>query len=169
MYHYAVRYKDFPFTSKHVSKCISNYINARISNHFLGVKPVSVILTVDPYIQKEQEIKLNCSSDVVPVGQTAEFLVNNRIFTNIRKHKWVCFNTKLNKTCSSGTCSCAVDRKSYVSTYQPMENVNEITFMCRMKFMGGTVKSSPELVVTIIGKGYLPIIYCYFYTRFFLF
>lgn len=110
------------------------------------------MLTANPFAQREKDIHLNCSSDVVPFGQTAEFLVNNMTYTNIRKHKWVCFNTKLNKTCSSRSCSCAGDRKSYTLTLKPMKNVNQVTFLCRMKFTGGTVKSSTELVVTILGK-----------------
>lgn len=111
-----------------------------------------MLLTANPYIQKGQNIRLNCSSSIVPVGQTAEFLVNNMTITNIRKHKWICFNTKLNEACSNGTCSCADNRKSYVSVFKPDYKSDTLSFMCRMKFKGGVVTLSEAAVATVIGK-----------------
>lgn len=110
------------------------------------------MLTANAFTQRGQEIQLNCSSNVVPIGQTAEFLVNNMTFTNIRKHKLVCFNTKLREACNNVTCRCAENKKSYMAIFKPPYNSKYINLMCRMKFSGGRVILSQEVVATILGK-----------------
>lgn len=122
-----------------------------ISFH-LGAKMETVVLTANTYTQRGQKLKLNCSSDVVPVGQAAEFLVNNMTLTNIRKHNLVCFDTKLKETCGNYTCRCAENKKSYMAIFKPPYNSKYINLMCRMKFSGGIVVLSQEIIATIIGK-----------------
>ncbi|XP_071172038.1 uncharacterized protein [Mytilus edulis] len=117
---------------------------------FHVVKSVTVVLAAKPYVQTGETVKLNCSSDFVPIGHVAEFLVNKVTFTNIRKHSSACFNSKLNKICVNGTCSCAQNRRSYVVFFQPDVKSRQVSFSCTMRFTGNDVKASNDVIVRII-------------------
>lgn len=117
----------------------------------LVVKSASVVLTTNPYVQTGEAVKLNCSSDFVPIGHAAEFLANKVTFTNIRNHPLGCFNSKVNELCSNYTCSCAQNRRSYMLFFKPDVNSNRVSISCKMRFSGNDIQVSNDVIVTVIG------------------
>ncbi|CAC5410776.1 unnamed protein product [Mytilus coruscus] len=85
------------------------------------------------YAIKDRSIKLNCSSDTVPEGNTAEFLINGKSVNNVRLHQSRCFRTVDVIECVPGVCQCSDDGRTFVFYYIPNET-GECNFSCRMKF-----------------------------------
>lgn len=112
----------------------------------------TVVLTAMPYVQKGQTIKLNCSSDFVPIGHNAEFLINKVTYTNVRMHSFACFNSKFDEICSNTTCRCAQNRRSYELYFDPDHTSDELSFSCKMRLTWNELKLSKDVVVTIIGN-----------------
>ncbi|XP_052094659.1 uncharacterized protein LOC127730325 [Mytilus californianus] len=113
--------------------------------------PVSVILSAPQHTPEGQPFQLNCSSNIAPVGQSAEFLVNGETLTYIRRHRTMCFNTALGTECRTGMCRCSLDGRSY-AIYHKLSNVktaNE-SFTCKMTFPNEMVIVSNAVSVSII-------------------
>lgn len=112
----------------------------------------TVVLTARPFVQTGQVVKLNCSSDVVPIGQVAEFLVDKVTYTNIRMDSLDCFNSKLKEMCYNTTCSCAKNMRSYILYLKPVLQSDKFSVSCKMRFPGNEMKLSQDVGVTIIGN-----------------
>jgi len=67
---------------------------------------------------------LNCSSDDVPEGHTAEFLEDGGTLTNIRIHRNKCFTTLAGAACQPRVCQCSKDKRSYVVYHQLILKTN---------------------------------------------
>lgn len=101
---------------------------------FLGqIEMQKVQLYGQKYAIKDRPIKLNCSSDTIPEGNTAEFLMNGKSVNNVRLHQKRCFRTVDVIVCVPGVCQCSSDGRTFVFYYTPNETGN-YDFSCRMKF-----------------------------------
>ncbi|CAG2190908.1 unnamed protein product [Mytilus edulis] len=98
-----------------------------------------VNLLVDRYVQKGKDVKLNCSSDKLPIGKTVEFITDSRSIGNVRSHKGICFNTLFSQKCNKNTCQCHKNEKSYAMFYRLNHPSENLTFLCKMKFSDNTV------------------------------
>ncbi|CAC5410783.1 unnamed protein product [Mytilus coruscus] len=85
------------------------------------------------YAIKDRSIRLNCSSDTVPEGNTAELLMNGTSVNNVRLHQKRCFRTVDVIECVPGVCQCSADGRVFVFYLTPNET-GKYRFSCRMKF-----------------------------------
>ncbi|CAC5419783.1 unnamed protein product [Mytilus coruscus] len=85
------------------------------------------------YAIKFRSVKLNCSSDTVPEGNTAEFLINGKSVNNVRLHQTKCFRTVDVIECVPGVCQCSGDGRTFVFYYYP-NKTGKYDFSCKMKF-----------------------------------
>ncbi|CAC5419777.1 unnamed protein product [Mytilus coruscus] len=85
------------------------------------------------YAIKDRPVRLKCSSDTVPEGNTAEFLMNGKSVNSVRLHQTRCFRTVDVIVCVPGMCQCSDDGRTFVFYFTPNE-IGEYGFSCRMKF-----------------------------------
>ena len=114
------------------------------------VTPSDVILDAVQYVQRGKFIKLNCSSELEPIGQTAEFLVDDNTITNIRNHSGTCFKTIDNQVCVENVCECGADGNSYILYYRTYHKT--ATFECKMRFSRNSMQTSNKVNVMFLGK-----------------
>lgn len=87
-----------------------------------------------------------------PNGNTAEFLLNDKTLTNVRKYGDVCYNTVSRRKCLPSECTCAANERDYIMYYQTIEApTTNLLFSCKMKF-DNVITMSKTAVVTVIGK-----------------
>ncbi|XP_071156338.1 uncharacterized protein [Mytilus edulis] len=112
--------------------------------------PVSVILFAPQHTPEGQPFQLNCSSNIAPVGQSAEFLINGETLTYVRRHKTMCFNTALGTKCRNGMCRCSLDGRSF-AIYHKLSIVKTANdnFTCKMTFPNEMVVVSNAVSVSI--------------------
>lgn len=104
------------------------------------------------HVQVNQPFLMNCSSNTVPVGESAEFLVNGGTLTNIRRHNGVCFNTIAGKKCIKGGCQCSEDRQSY-AVYHKLTKSNATEILsCKMTFANEKTITSNDVHISALGK-----------------
>lgn len=113
---------------------------------------MSVILFAPQHTPEGQPFQLNCSSNIAPVGQSAEFLINGETLTYVRRHKTMCFNTALGTKCRNGMCRCSLDGRSF-AIYHKLSIVKTANdnFTCKMTFPNEMVVVSNAVSVSIRG------------------
>ncbi|CAC5384444.1 unnamed protein product [Mytilus coruscus] len=94
------------------------------------------------YIKRGEHIILNCSSDDVPVGQSAEFLVNDETYTNIRVQDKECFSGISHSECLPEECNCSEDGKWYIIQLPANDDMMNVKISCTMKFTSERVSNS---------------------------
>lgn len=125
-------------------------------------------LHVPKYVIKDRSVKINWSSDIVPEGNTAEFLINGKSVNNVRLHQKRCFRTVDVIQCIPGVCECSSDGRAMVFYYYPNQT-GKYDFSCRMKFTSITTNQghfvTNNKVTNIIGTSsfLLDVIYEYMY------
>ena len=118
--------------------------------HF-SASSLEVKLTAPNRVLEHQNFKLNCSSDDVPEGHTAEFLEDGGTLTNIRIHKNKCFTTLAGATCQPRVCECSKDKRSYVVYHQLTKQSPNQTFLCKMTLADNVVAISNPVTVSLLG------------------
>lgn len=109
------------------------------------------------YIVDNQPFKLNCFSEVVPLGQAASFRMNGMDKISVRYESTLsqCFGTPTSGqsppfVCAN-ICSCSGDKRTYTWTYIGILNATNCTFTCEMLF-GEANSETDTLLVTKAGK-----------------
>lgn len=103
------------------------------------------------YSIKNSTILLNCSSNSPPYGLYAEFLVNGRSHTNIRRNNDKCLTGEKNLDCTYHNCLCSTTGLWYALNYTIPTNIDTLEFRCVMRFKGIGQQSSDKST-TILGK-----------------
>lgn len=125
-------------------------------------------LHVPKYTIKDRSVKINCSSDTVPEGNTAEFLINGKSVNNVRLHQKRCFRTVDVIQCIPGVCECSSDGRTMVFYYYPNQT-GKYYFSCRMKFksittnQGHFVTNNQETNIIGTSSFLLDVIFEYIY------
>lgn len=95
-----------------------------------------------------------CSSSQIPIGLTADFLVNGITYTSLRSTDSGCFSAHLRTKCPLHyvVCHCTKDGKEYGLVINASERNGSMTILCLMKFQnGGQVYKSDSIIVDIYG------------------
>lgn len=103
------------------------------------------------YSIKNATILLNCSSDSPPYGLYAEFLLNDRSHTNVRRSNGKCFTGEKNLDCIYHNCSCSTTGLWYAFQYAIPTNIGTLKSRCVMRFKTSGQQFSDKST-TILGK-----------------
>lgn len=109
---------------------------------------ISVKLYTQKHIFREDTIDLNCTSDSVPTGLSAEFVLNDETYTSLRKYNRQCYNVQ--QICSVNICSCSADNQSYFLQIKHTTQQNKLYAECSMNF--GTQNIKDSILIHIVGK-----------------
>lgn len=102
------------------------------------------------YAGKDQSILLNCTSLKAPIGDYAEFLVNDETYTSLQKHNMHCVIGNENIDCVRDECQCSNNSLWYSLRYTCHTDEKKITFKCVMKYVD-VGKQFDEISTTIMG------------------
>lgn len=120
-----------------------------ISDYALSIL---VKLHTKKHIIRGDIIDLSCTSDSVPTGLSAEFVLENETYASLRKYKQECYNGQ--QTCAIEMCSCSADDRSYSLHIHYMnlytKQQNKLYVECSMNFGTKTIKDS--IMIHIAGK-----------------
>ncbi|XP_052066123.1 uncharacterized protein LOC127705811 [Mytilus californianus] len=100
---------------------------------------VNVDLQGPLYAKSGDKIWVNCSSNTVPAGETAEFLVNGDTINSLRRHNNDCYSATTRKKCIRDICQCSNNGKTYgirININQQRTDV-DVEIVCSMKFKIG--------------------------------
>lgn len=109
-----------------------------------------VHLTADKLVKRYDNITINCSSDIIPIVNTADIYVE-KSFYNMRHHKGSCFSTALQSKCSPDICQCSSQGLWYSHSYNVTQPDGDIYIECAMVF-GLKEVFSDRIRVQIVGK-----------------
>lgn len=98
------------------------------------VSPRSVDISGPKYVRKNNEIDLLCSSNTLPSGLSANFIVNEYPYTKITKIGDNCYSSPNTLFCTEGKCNCTNEGRSYTWKYHNFYDDKTITFKCNMEF-----------------------------------
>lgn len=76
---------------------------------------------------------LFCISQKVPVGLSANFILNGNPYTTIFKVGDNCYSSPNRSFCSKGKCKCSNEGRSYNVTYHNFYHETTITVICKME------------------------------------
>ncbi|CAC5409002.1 unnamed protein product [Mytilus coruscus] len=92
-----------------------------------------VHLTVEKLVKRYDRIIINCSSDSMPIVNTADVYVE-KSFYNIRHHNGSCFSTALTSKCSPDVCQCSSQGLWYSHSINMTQPDGFIYIECSMVF-----------------------------------
>ncbi|CAC5398626.1 unnamed protein product [Mytilus coruscus] len=145
------RRRNYPSLPKHredVHACMQ-YLTIK-TNKVLTMTNLLTALYI--LIIDNQPLQLNCSSDVVPRGQAASFLINGQDRISVRYEPTLsqCLGTPTSGQSApfvcANTCSCSSDAKSYTWTYVGIMDTVNGTFTCEMLFGEANIETDTILV-----------------------
>ncbi|CAG2225765.1 TTN [Mytilus edulis] len=123
----------------------------------------SVLLTAKQHVKRYENVGLNCSSDTIPLGKTANLEVNGKSFTAITLlSTGECFSSILRNQCTPDVCACSSRGLWFSHIYDVVQHVGRINITCSMilkehgsssdsvqvnviDFTGPTLSTDPEL------------------------
>ncbi|VDI05804.1 Hypothetical predicted protein [Mytilus galloprovincialis] len=105
------------------------------------------------YSIKNATILLNCSSDSPPYGLYAEFLVNGRSHTNVRRSNEKCLTGETNLDCRYHNCSCSTIGLWYAFQYAIPTNIGTLKSRCVMRFKTSGQQFSDKSTIILDIKG----------------
>ncbi|CAG2217650.1 unnamed protein product [Mytilus edulis] len=123
----------------------------------------SVLLSAKRHVKRYENVVLNCSSDTIPLGKTANLEVNGKSFTAITLlSTGECFSSILRNQCTPDVCACSSRGVWFSHIYDVVQHVGRINITCSMilkvhgsssdsvrvnviDFTGPTLRTDPEL------------------------
>ncbi|VDI47658.1 Hypothetical predicted protein [Mytilus galloprovincialis] len=100
---------------------------------------VNVDLQGPLYARSGDTIWVNCSSNTVPAGESAEFLLDGETINSLRRHNNGCYSASTSKECTRDICQCSENGKTYgirINMNHQKPDVN-VEIVCSMKFKTG--------------------------------
>lgn len=114
---------------------------------------LNVSLNGPEYVKAGDEIWVNCSTNITPDGENAEFLVNGVTFKTIQKKLTGCFSAISNTKCFTDTCLCSADGKVYSLKIKETLPNRILNISCSMKFrLNQTIFASDSIIISVLGK-----------------
>lgn len=114
-------------------------------------KQAFVTLSGNQHVKRFGDIRLNCSSNITPIGNTASIKIDGKAYTSITSLRDGCFSSILGTQCNRDICECSTQGLWYSYTYKTVQNVGVMNFKCLMTFNAdGPVSDS--ISVNIIGR-----------------
>lgn len=118
------------------------------------IHAVEVNLSGPNFAKRHTGFHVVCSSDQIPLGLTADFFVNEQIYTSLRRSDDGCYSALLKARCPSDSalCSCSKDGKVYELFIHTPVSTNIVTITCSMEFQNSRqVFKSGKLIVQVHG------------------
>lgn len=109
-----------------------------------------MILSGDQHVKRFGIVRLNCSSNNAPIGNTASIQIDGIAFTTITLLPDRCLASVLQTKCTPDECVCSNQGLWYSYNYKVVQDVGVVNFKCLMTFnVDGSVSDS--ISVNIIG------------------
>lgn len=116
---------------------------------------VNVDLQGPLYAKSGDTIWVNCSSNTVPAGESAEFLLDGETINSLRRHNNGCYSASTSKECTRDICQCSENGKTYgirINMNQQKADVH-VEIVCSMKFKTGrTFYLNDSIYIHVLGN-----------------
>lgn len=114
--------------------------------------PETVILTGPRYVKSGDSFWINCSSDIIPYREIAEFSVNGVTVNALRRYKTRCISLTTKTECFHDICNCDEGKKFSLrlNGYAVQE---QLEVECSMKYVAEKpFFETSNLSIQVIGK-----------------
>ncbi|CAC5404483.1 unnamed protein product [Mytilus coruscus] len=95
---------------------------------------VFVTLSGNQHVKRFGIVRLNCSSNNTPIGNTASIQIDGKAYTTITLLRDGCLSSVLPTKCTPDECVCSNQGLWYSHTYKVVQPVGVVNFTCLMAF-----------------------------------